>query len=500
MGVNTGSIGYNTSRALADLLAPLVGKSVHHIKNSKHLAEEMSTILIEEDDMFLSHDVVSLFTNTPIPETLDIIRRRLQEDRGLKNRTNLQVDDILELLSFIVTTTYFSFRGNIYQQNFGTAMVSPVSPVLANLFMEWLEQQAMATVPVTCRPKLWKRYVDDVMEVVKRGAQQELTDHLNNTDPTGNIQFTYEEEEKGTLPFLDTLLVRKGDGSVKLLVYRKSTHTDQYLNFQSHHPLHQKLGVIRTLMDRCNAVVTEDQDKELETQHIKRALMRCGYPEWTFQKVEQQRRRKQTEKTKTSKQQEEKAKGMVIIPYIKGVTEPLERMFRKHNVATAVRPKTTLRSLLVHPKDKVDDLAKTDCVYKVPCASCEEVYIGETGRTLGTRLKEHQKEATDSDAVKYTRSQKRQAQQEEKKSAISDHVARNNCVIDWEGAKVIDREDNRRIRWIKEAVWIRKSSPVMNRDEGGYKLSHVWDYVLAAKAPPTSATYSGEKQYSSQKL
>ncbi|CAH1254658.1 Hypp1388 [Branchiostoma lanceolatum] len=147
------------------------------------------------------------------------------------------------------------------------------------------------------------------MEVVKRGAQQELTDHLNSTDPTGNIQFTYEEEEKGTLPFLDTLLVRKGDGSVKLLVYRKSTHTDQYLNFQSHHPLHQKLGVIRTLMDRCNAVVTEDQDKELETQHIKRALMRCGYPEWTFQKVEQQRRRKKTEKTKNSKQQEEKARG-----------------------------------------------------------------------------------------------------------------------------------------------------------------------------------------------
>ncbi|XP_066267585.1 uncharacterized protein [Branchiostoma lanceolatum] len=110
----TGSIGYNTSRALADLLAPLVGKSVHHMKNSKHLAEEMSTILIEEDDMFLSHDVVSLFTNTPISETLDIIRRRLQEDRDLKNRTNLQVDGILELLSFIVTTTYFSFRGNIY--------------------------------------------------------------------------------------------------------------------------------------------------------------------------------------------------------------------------------------------------------------------------------------------------------------------------------------------------------------------------------------------------
>ncbi|CAH1256685.1 JMJD7 [Branchiostoma lanceolatum] len=117
-----------------------------------------------------------------------------------------------------------------------------------------------------------------------------------------------------------------------------------------------------------------------------------------------------------------------------------------------ILPADTLRSLLVHPKDKVDDLVKTDCVYKVPCASCEEVYIGETGRTLGTRLKEHKKEATDMDAVKYTRSQKRQAQQEEKKSAVTDHIARNNCVIDWEGAKVIERTTDAFISGKKEVI------------------------------------------------
>ncbi|KAI8484651.1 hypothetical protein Bbelb_375920 [Branchiostoma belcheri] len=192
--------------------------------------------------------------------------------------------------------------------------------------------------------------------------------------------------------------------------------------------------------------------------------------------------------------------AMVIIPYVKGVTEPLERVFRKHQVSTAVKPKTTLRNLLVHPKDKMGDHVKTDCVYKIPCKSCDQVYIGETGRTFGKRLEEHRKEADNSETVRYTRSQKQQAQKEEKKSAVTDHVARNNCVIDWEGARVIDREDNRRIRWIKEAVWIRKSTPVMNRDEGGYKLSHVWDCILAAKAPPTLALNSGELQNSSQKL
>ncbi|KAI0229738.1 hypothetical protein LSAT2_019844 [Lamellibrachia satsuma] len=71
--------------------------------------------MIEQDDMFLSHDVVSL-TKTPINETLDITKKQLEIDTKLKLRTNLNVDDILELLKFIVTTTHFSFRGAIYQQ------------------------------------------------------------------------------------------------------------------------------------------------------------------------------------------------------------------------------------------------------------------------------------------------------------------------------------------------------------------------------------------------
>ena len=73
--------------------------------------------------------------------------------------------------------------------------------------MEWLEQQAILTAPITCKPKLWKRYVDDVMEVVRKGCEQELTEHLYNVDTTGSIKFTYEEESGDSLPFLDTLMI-----------------------------------------------------------------------------------------------------------------------------------------------------------------------------------------------------------------------------------------------------------------------------------------------------
>ena len=136
--------------------------------------------------------------------TLGVIKKQLEADTKLKLQTNVNVDDIMELLKLIITTTYFSFRGNIYQQKFGTAMGSPVSPVIANLFMEWLEQQVILTAPITCKPKLWKRCVDGVMEVVKKGCEQELTEHLNSVDTTGSIKFTYEEESDNSLPFLDT--------------------------------------------------------------------------------------------------------------------------------------------------------------------------------------------------------------------------------------------------------------------------------------------------------
>ena len=104
---------------------------------------------------------------------------------------------------------------------------------------------------------------------------------------TGSIKFTHEEESDNSLPFQDTLMIRKEDGTVKLLMYRKKTHTDQYLNFPSHHSLHQKLGVIKTLLVRCNNIVSEPEDREKEVEHITKALERCGYLSWTIKKVKE---------------------------------------------------------------------------------------------------------------------------------------------------------------------------------------------------------------------
>ena len=82
-------------------------------------------------------------------------------------------------------------------------------------------------------------------------------------------------EQDGKLPFLDLLLNRTEDGDLKLHIYRKPTHTDQYLNFNSHHPIEHKLSVVRTLLDRSQSLVTNNDDKEREDIHVQKALQAC---------------------------------------------------------------------------------------------------------------------------------------------------------------------------------------------------------------------------------
>jgi hypothetical protein len=350
--------------------------------------------------------------------------------------------------------------------------------------MEDQEQRAISTAPIDCRPKFWKRYVDDIMEKVDNGMTQKLTDHMNQVDHTGSIKFTFEEEKDGSLPFLGALLVKRSDGTIKLLIYRKSTHTDQYLNWKSHHPLHHKLGVIRTLYDRNNNIVTESEDREQEEKKIEEALKKCGYPEWAFKLVKKQiAEKKEKDKVKNRDKKTEKSKGMVVIPYVKGLSEALDRVYRKYGIQSAMKPHMTLRKLLVHPKDKYELKDNSGVVYRIPCRGCDQAYIGETARKLGYRVEEHRKDVESKEDVRYTRSQRKVSEKEYNKSAITDHTTQENHVIDWNNIKIVAKESELRTRQIKEAIWIRKEKSPMNRDEGAYKLSHTYDTLLTTLPP-----------------
>ena len=80
---------------------------------------------------------------------------------------------------------------------------------------------------------------------------------------------------------------------------------------------------------------------------------------------------------------------MAVVPYVKGLSEKISRIFRKRNISTAMKPHCTLRRMLVSPKDKTEP---REGVYTINCQNCDGVYIGETKRSLSTRVKEHKDE------------------------------------------------------------------------------------------------------------
>ena len=161
----------------------------------------------------------------------------------------------------------------------------------------------------------------------------------------------------------------------------------------------------------------------------------------------------------------------------------MERVFKKHGIATASKPHTTLRNLLVKPKDKIEKENIAECVYQIPCHHCKSVYVGETSRKMGKRINEHKKEVETLESKKYTRAERKTSLTEFNKSAVTDHAHRHNHLIDWDNTRILDREGDTRTRQVKEAIWIRKNASVMNRDEGAYKLGTVYNQVLATKPP-----------------
>ncbi len=120
--------------------------------------------------------------------------------------TILTTAQILQLIEICVTSTYFKFNSQWYQQIKGLAMGSSLSPLIACIFMEEFESQTLAQAPQ--RPLAWWRYVDDVLILYdnKKLDINNRLQHSNSADPTESIKFTLELESNDSLPFLDTLI------------------------------------------------------------------------------------------------------------------------------------------------------------------------------------------------------------------------------------------------------------------------------------------------------
>ena len=229
--------------------------------------------------------------------------------------------------------------------------------------------------------------MDDTFIIQKEIHKQDFLQHINSVDPA--IQFTVENnKEDGAIPFLDTIVKPEADGNLYITVYRKPTHMDQHLEWDSHHHLSAKFSVIQTLTHRAQTVCSNPELLHKEKAHLRKALTQCKYPKWALDKVEKRLNKPSREVTDGANTQgptgaqtttnEVKTKGHIVIPYTQGLCESI-KICGRYCIQTHFKGSNTIRNLLVCPKDKDPMVSKSGAIYSFQCGdlSCDDEYIGE---------------------------------------------------------------------------------------------------------------------------
>ena len=160
-----------------------------------------------------------------------------------------------------------------------------------------------------------------------------------------------ETEKDNKLAFLDTAVLREPDGRLTTSVqkaYRKPTHTDQYLAYDSHHPQSVKRGIVKCLSERAKRLVTKPSVISGEKKHLSSVLVSNGYPFSFLQKIIK------TGKPNNSAEPANEFKATAVLPYVKGLSEQLRRCLQQQGVRAVFKSEITLKSQLVRPKDAVD--------------------------------------------------------------------------------------------------------------------------------------------------
>ncbi|CAH8508776.1 unnamed protein product [Heterobilharzia americana] len=395
-----------------------------------------------------SFDVNSLFTNVPLVKTIDILYDYISSNSLI---FPIPINFLKYLLLLCTDKVEFTFGGEHFQQIDGVAMGSPLGPLLADVYMSYVENMADDLIR---RVSLYKRYVDDIVIICEKPDDAMCLLQKMNT-AQNHISLTCEQETNKHPPFLDVLLSRREDGSIRRSIYRKPTWTGQYLNFHSYCPVQYKRGLVRCLFNRINRICTDDTREE-ETNLLTTTLIQNGYPLRFIDRCKSYVPLKSTQCSVAKKN------VYISLPF-RGdshsfvVRKRLRSAICKTYYAAKVIIVEKTKSMLQHkPKQHINDYITSHCVYQFTCM-CGHTYIGRSNRDMQLRKAEHvpkwlQKQMTSTDPIS--------AGDKHPSSSIAKHILETNHRIDMKTAfKVLHKSGQSRVLKFIEALAIRKFKP-----------------------------------------
>jgi len=447
-----GSAQYNVAKTLVKLLKPLINNPLE-CKDSFEFVEKIINLEVNsESETMVSFDVVNLFTNIPLEETIQLcvdLWDELVEDKSKSMSTKA----LKALLEFSTKNVPFLFNDDWYMQIDGVAMGSPLAPLMASIFLQNLEQKFKNFTGEL--PIFYTRYVDDTFLIFKKKEDvNSFLNFINNLHP--NISFTCESESNNKISFLDVLIEKK-QNRFMTGVYRKPTDTGLYSTPSSFCDPKYNRNMIKGLVHRVWSLTSSFEifDKEIDTLHNKLSIN--GYNKKylnniiknTVESIYLKSKDKINNKNLNATEEVINLKKIYLkIPYSEGARD-FKRILEKQapvGVTIKILFLTNKISNYFSNKSKTQLGMKANLVYQYKCHKCESLYIGETNRHLRTRIAEHT--------------------QSSRKSSILDHLVKchgtQRRVYDNDFRVLISNFDHNYERTITEALLIKFCKPSLN--------------------------------------
>ena len=291
------------------------------------------------------------------------------------------IDEIMSILKMILNQNYFQYNDKFYKPNSGVAMGSPLSSIMAEIFLQHFEQRIIKFLLEDKRILYYNRYVDDIFMIYNHSkiTPQQILEQFNTQNK--NLKFTMNEEVNSQISYLDLNLINTNE-QIKLEIYRKPTTTDTTINKKSCHPQEHKLTTYKNWLHRITILPLDNAAKKKELNIITNIAINNGYKKddimLMYHRLQQR---------KTSNPNDNTEQIWVPYTYSGSYVRKITKLFKNTNIRIAFRVKHTLGKIL-NREHNINPYEQSG-VYKLTCQTCQHVYIGQTGRKLTTHYNEH---------------------------------------------------------------------------------------------------------------
>ena len=322
------------------------------------------------------------------------------------------------LYQILIEFNIFSTVVGHFKQIDGLSMGSKISPLIANCYVNIMEQQIIKDEIEKGNITAYCRYVDDVYCIIRKDQKDRILNLINNFDAQF-LAFTHENMVDNSLAFLDTEIYLNSQNIPEIRKFVKPTASEVIINYNSILPKKYKLSSLKGDVFRCHYTCSTVTNRDIALQKLAELYIKNEYPRRLVEKTIQEIKNKNFESNGNHKKFQDLRNNApdqfytLCLPYTSHrcakVASKLTRLLKIHtpnyHVNIAWRSQKLQKYFSHKLKLPVPDTAKIGTTYKYNCL-CEKNYIGESIRSLRTRVREHN--------------------QKSKKTAISEHIYGNN--------------------------------------------------------------------------